>query len=321
MLEDDGFDAFIAEVAGADPGPTIDEFAETAVLEIDFDTYKAIGRMNASTLVHGDKSMRSLFRAINGKSKAATNAMQFGNKYHTLILEPEEFEDSFVVMPDFSTMPQNVTSKGDPSTSWATSFCKDSVADFNFQADLDGKQVITQAEYDKAMEMLQSIVSTPRAVEIIRSSRRELTLFCEIDDVPMKCRIDLCGKSLADLKGTNDATPSKFGRTCANMRYDFKMAIYREAFKQNFSYVPKVELIAVETQGDFDCVVYPMPEEILDAGFVRVRNVIRQYKECLDSGVWPGIDRGRRTVDLAWPVWGLPEEDSDDGLDWGDSDE
>lgn len=283
-------------------------------LQIGFDEYCQIDRMNASTLVHGCKSMLSLKRAIDGGQREPTPAMQFGNKYHTLVLEPEEFEATYCVMPNFATMPGNMTGNGTPSTSWGTKFCKERKEEFEAAAECAGRKVITREQYDRGLAMCEAIATNEFASQLIAEGRKESTLLGEISGVPFKCRLDLRGgDSITDLKGTNNAAAVAFGRTAANLHYGFKLAIYREVYCQHFDVIPAVYLIAVETDGDFDCCVYQMPEDMLDAGLKEVWRVLEQYKRCLDEDKWPGVDQGESPVPLFVPNWAMPE---DDNLEW-----
>ncbi|MEM0925977.1 MAG: PD-(D/E)XK nuclease-like domain-containing protein [Planctomycetota bacterium] len=282
--------------------------------QLDFECYRQIDRMNASTLVHGCKSMLSLKRAIDWPKDEPTSAMQFGHKYHSLILEPEDFERRFCVMPNYSVMPENVTAKKAPTTSWATKFCKDSKAKFIAEAESSGQEVITREEYDRGLAMCEAIAENEMASELITTARKEVTLLGEISGIPFKCRIDLLGESfIADLKGTANAAPVAFGRSAANLRYGFKLSIYREVFRQNFLSMADVFLVAVESAGDFDCCVYQVPDAVLDQGISDAVRVIDQFKECQASGNWPGVDRGEAPVQLYVPNWAMPE---DDAVDW-----
>lgn len=77
--------------------------------------------------------------------------------------------------------------------------------------------------------------------------------------------------------------------------------------------MPEVKIIAQEVGGDFDNCLIPIPEIILENAMTRVRGVLRQYKQCLDSGRWPGVDGGNDEIDLYLPQWAM--EDAED-LDW-----
>ena len=287
-----------------------------------FGDYCQIERMNPSTLVHGRTSMRALKYAMQGRTKEPTQAMQFGNKYHCMILEPEEFEATFLVMPNYANDPENVVvsgpTKGDRSYSWATKFAKEAKQSFETMAELDGKQVITRQEYDDGLYMCESVMAKPSAANIITTCKREVTLLGEIGGVEFKGRLDLCGDGIiADLKGTRSVEVEKFGKDFVSLDYGMKLAIYQELYRQNFaSGTPTVKVIAVQTAAPFDCVVYSSLQPSLELGMKQALAIIGKLRQSKATGVWHGVDCGLEELALYVPNWAMPEDEYQ--LDWED---
>ena len=195
------------------------------------DEYEAIDAMNASTLVHGLKSMWALKWYVD-MGMRETPALQFGQQYHELVLEPEEFEKRFIIKPAFHLYPENHTwiprskYEKDPgkytvlersekqvkvrSQSASTTWCKEKVK--VFAKEEAGKEFMEEAKYHDAMNMVQGIGRNPLAMSTIRGSEREVTVRGEIEGVPFKGRIDLRHQEgFADIKGTPDVSEKKFG--------------------------------------------------------------------------------------------------------------
>lgn len=276
-----------------------------------FDEYRAMQGMNASTLVKGNKSMLALKNAMDGTS-SQTRAMATGTTVHAMVLEPELFAEKFAVMPAFNLMEENVTAKGDRSTNWGTAFCKQRSQEFLRECQQNGITVVSREDYDIGMRIIEAIGANDAAKEMVANCEKEVVLTGEIGGVVCKARLDLCGDSLiSDLKTTSDCSPHAFGRTAANLRYGFRLGFYAALWRQNFSGDPSVHMIAVETAGDFDCCVYDVPEAVLDDGLVQARRLIDRYKECLESGVWPGVDGGDRSLDLWVPNWAMPDDEEE----------
>ena len=283
-------------------------------LRISFEEYREIDRMNASTLAKGKKSMLALKNAMDGKAEEKSDALQFGNKYHSMILEPEKFERVFCVMPNFAAMEQNCDKKGNQSESWATTFCKESKWHFEQQAGMKKMEVITREEYDTGLSMVESVNANKFAGSLLSMSEKEVTLLGEIDQVPFKCRLDLCNPGfIADIKGCGSAAANAFGKSAAEYGYSFQLAIYREIWQQNFQGEPDVFLIAIEKGGDFDCCVYEVPEAAMDHSRKEVSRILADMKKCQATGVWPGVDRGESPLPLYVPNWAMPD---DDDLEW-----
>lgn len=77
--------------------------------EIPWNEYTRIERMNPSTLVAGIKSMRHLFIRMRDGFGEPSDPMRFGTGLHALLLESEDFESRFCVMPDFHKDEGNTT--------------------------------------------------------------------------------------------------------------------------------------------------------------------------------------------------------------------
>ena len=90
-----------------------------SVLNIPFDEYRELDLMNASVLVKGRKSMKEL-RHAKEVGFVATDKMRFGSGVHCLLLEPEQFDATYAVVPDFHLDRGNLTKDGEQSTSKAT---------------------------------------------------------------------------------------------------------------------------------------------------------------------------------------------------------
>lgn len=277
-----------------------------------WDEYTRIERMNPSTLVAGIKSMRHLFIRMRDGFGEPSDPMRFGTGLHALLLEPDEFESRFCVMPDFHKDELNTTGKGERSDSKATKYYKEQVA--SFHRENSGKQIVTREQYDRMLFAIESIRSKPAVMELVESSQKEVTIYGEIDGVACKGRVDLLSPVvLADLKTTADVSPRAFGRTFANLHYGFKMAMYRELVRQNAG-DREVKVIAQETAGDFDTVLYTVDSIILDNAMGRVRSVIADMKAARESGEWHGVDRGMSECVLLVPNWAMTDEES--GIDW-----
>jgi len=283
--------------------------------------YVAFKKMNASTIVQARHSMRRLLRVMREGFKEQTDAMRTGSGLHALLLEPQEFEQRFVVMPDFHLDEQNLREpkrKDEPladrrTDSKATKYYKAQCQQFYFEN--QGKEVLTRSEYDRCLYAIEQIHSRPEMVSILERCGRnkEITVEGVIDDVEFKGRIDFMNPEwLGDLKSCRTVEKRKFGYSFTEFSYAHRMAIYRELIRQNTNTTRKVCLICQEVDGDFDNALVEIPGEVLDDAFDEVRNLVAKYKACLEYGVWPGVDGGSDWYELE-----LPPKRFDDKFDWG----
>jgi len=242
--------------------------------------------------------------------------MRIGTGVHALLLEPEQFASRFVIMPDYHLDEDNVTGKGERSESKATSYYKSRCREF-CTANRD-KLILSQDDFNKSLTCISALRRRPAIRKHLEGANTEVTVLGEIEGVEFKGRIDILKpNAIVDLKTTNDVTPRLFGRTFANFHYAEKLAIYRELVRQNSVGIRDVFIIAQEPDGDFDNCVIPIPEVVLDNGLERVQRLVRDYKQCLATDVWPGVDRGEDEVALYVPQWAM-EDAGDELVEWSE---
>jgi len=288
--------------------------------------YCQVKRMNPSTLVAGCKSMLSLRNLMRDGFREETNAMRMGSGAHALLLEPDQFEERFCVMPDFHLHRLNMReakNKGETdedrrTDSKATKFYKKQVA--LFVADNPDKTILTREQYDQCLRAIEAIWDRPKMRELVESSAKEVTIYGEICGVDCKSRLDLLSSyphklKIGDLKNTVSVHKRDFGKTFMRLRYDFKLAFYRDMVRQNVenSGNIEVELITQELSGDFDNALVSVPAIVLDNAWDKVVEVIQEYKRCRETDRWPGVDKGEEYYELDIPNWAM---DGDEEFDW-----
>lgn len=275
--------------------------------DVSWHDYLAIKRMNPSTLVHGRKSMLHLKQAIDKKIED-TEAMRFGRGIHCLCLTPDEFEEMFAVMPDFHLDEGNKKADGsDPDSPKATKYYRE--AKRQWEASIN-KDILRREQYDEILMMIESLHSKPKVREIFERAgeNREVTLEGEICGVPMKGRVDLLTTDLIpDIKTCRSILSRKFGSDCAEMGYNFKSALYQELVRQN-SCDRQCVYIAVEKSAPYDVCVRPIPDDLLAVKLRQAKKILERYKQCLESGIWPGVDQGNDDELLYVPDYEYEEE-------------
>jgi hypothetical protein len=150
--------------------------------------------------------------------------------------------------------------------------------------------------------------------ELVKSSAKEVTVYGEILGVECKGRLDLLNHTtIADLKTTPNVHKRKFGRVFSDLHYAFKLAFYRELVRQNWGGEHEVQLITQELTGDFDNALVEVPAIVLDNAWTKVVQVMQDYKRCLETNRWPGVDKGEDYYELYVPNWAMG---GDEEFDW-----
>jgi exodeoxyribonuclease VIII len=159
-----------------------------------------------------------------------------------------------------------------------------------------GVEPISASLWSKATHIATALLDHPIAGDIVRNSRREVSVFddyhTERGIIRRKGRLDLVtsGNCLADIKTTVDARPDVFLRSIWKFGYDIQAHSYRDIWnaqnpgdiKDNFL------LIAIEKAPPFDLMVHQLDWSILEEGRIKYERLITTYAECVKTNTWPG---------------------------------
>lgn len=104
-----------------------------------------------------------------------TPALKFGTLLHTMVLEPDEVENRYAVLPKFAT-------KAETGLTIVQS-------NKNFYADNAGKLIVDATDMAKAKRMAKNVRAI--AGDIIDAGIKERSLFVDLDGIVCKCRLDI----------------------------------------------------------------------------------------------------------------------------------
>jgi hypothetical protein len=233
-----------------------------------------------------------------------------GTLAHCATLEPDEFDARYAVIPDGA--PSRPTSR-----QWnAKNPSSDSVASMrwwtSFEADNEGKTVITAEQHAVAWAQAQSLRALPEVAELMSNGRPEVSGYW-IDQTTgelCRCRPDWehpCSQSdviLLDVKTYGDASPGEFARQVARKGYHRQDAWYSHGYEQASGRAVRAFIFAaVEDQWPFGACAYMLDEESRAKGHEENRTLLDRYAECRRTGVWPGYSPGIELISL--PRWRL----------------
>ena len=205
-----------------------------------------------------------------------------GSAFHKLVLEPDTFNDEFVVMP----LIDRRTKAG-----------KDMYAQF-VQENIN-KEIITQDQYEIICEMRDSVTSNKYARALLNGNREHS--FYTQDKLTkefIKARPD-CYRTvqdrivITDLKSCRSAVTEDFMRDAIKFNYDLQAYMYTntvssvmEIPKENIDFV----FIAVEKKAPYMINILQADQFVLERGEALFREYIGKYHECKESGNWYGLN-------------------------------
>lgn len=207
----------------------------------------------------------------------------FGSLFHTLTLEPDEFDARYIVAPDVDRR----TKEG-----------KDAYA--RFQMNAGSREVVTVDDYDRANRMADA---TRQAAGSLLAGEIERMVLWTRDGVPLKAKMDVLGEHIVDLKSTSADDEDSLIRAAWTYGYHISAAAYQEAaevvtgrkLEKHFIFVTKTE--------PHEVVVLKAGDEFMARGRAKWDAAVRLYAACREFDNWPGLASRIESGVLNPPRW------------------
>lgn len=224
---------------------------------------------------------KNILKEVERESKSA---MDFGTLAHTLFLEPEQFENEFVIAPKFDRRTKDGKAQA-----------------LAFEEANQGKILVDQEQVDEAHRIvanlkklssyadMQNHYGMPEASIFFVDPEFGLELRIRPDWHIAPCKSFPYGLIL-DLKTTTDARPHSFSKKCSDFGYDLSAAMYREGFQQYYQTdeKPPFLLLVAESSIPFNVKQYKASDLFLSVGEVRYRKSKELLAESLLINEWDG---------------------------------
>lgn len=161
------------------------------------------------------------------------------------------------------------------------------------------------AELRPVYGMAEAVLANPTARALFElPGHREVSVFSEIDGVPVRARFDALtdetptGRFGIDLKTTADsARGDVFTKTVAKFGYHLQEQWYRDTLGEDIRFA----FVVVETTAPYLVAVHELGLAYKDMGKTLGRVARNVYRECEQSGRWPGHPEEVQTLEP--PIW------------------
>lgn len=210
-----------------------------------------------------------------------TKALLFGSAAHKFILEPESFEDEYIIAPQFDRR----TKDG-----------RERFADFEAYCTRNNLTAISNDDLDQIERMAEAIQKSRLAAELL-TGRHEQAFFWNDDVTGERCKIKVdClttydGKPyIVDYKTTDSCEDGHFERSARKFGYQFQAGMYCEGLFQNTLEEHGFAFVAQEKTEPFAARVYICDPEWIRRGYDKFRELIGIYHECKQTGIWYGYE-------------------------------
>ena len=266
------------------------------LLDIPADQYHAHPAVGHSGLVRIMRSPAHYQEYVSNPPEP-TPAMQLGAAFHTALLEPERFDQTFVVAPKFDRR----TKEGKAAAeAW--------------EAENAGKTALTVDQMAAIEKMVASVRSHVGAANLLVSGVPEMSGFWTDPDtgIPCKCRPDwvvtMEGRqdwitAIVDIKTCRDASADGFARAIATLGYDVQAALYQDGIKAVTGRAVPFYFVAVETEPPFAVAAYKASDEVIEIGRAKYRAALQLLKWCRDNDQWPSYQPNGEIETINLPRW------------------
>jgi exodeoxyribonuclease VIII len=183
-----------------------------------------------------------------------------GSAIHSLILEPENFDNEFAVAPKVDKR----TTKG--KQEWN-----------DFKESSQGKTIIESDDFDNLIQLQKSVLSIPEVVKLLKDGVSEKSFFTTLQDgTKKKVRPDRLREDniIIDVKSCRDASPDAFKRDIATYKYYVQAAYYIDVLGAK-----EFIFLAVEKEPPYMVGLYVLTPEDLDRGRELIEKALKLSKQ------------------------------------------
>lgn len=228
-----------------------------------------------------------------------TEAMRKGTLLHMGVLEPEKFKNSYAIEPeeiDGQPINRRIKAHREFLDHWRQTS--------------EGKIFIRQSDMDSLINMFNAIAMHKYAKQFLTGGTPEVEAYGEWDGVKLKGKCDYLvdlpgfGRTVVDLKKTQDASFKGFERSIYNYSYHLQAKIYTHLFKADSFF-----FIAVEDNGTPICPIgiYRASDVLIEKGEQMLSRLIKKYQQCEQTGEYHGYTD--HFADISLPAWSVAQEE------------
>ncbi len=250
-----------------------------------------------------------------------TPAKILGNAIHVSILEPERFEKEYVREPNKKDYPNCLDTLDDykkackeldlPVTGTKAvlknhllggGYLENEFWDERYKLLVGDKKVLSESDWRITKAITSRVRKHPAASELFKYGQAEQSIFWTDSNTGVKCkgRIDWLGEIknieynpfIVDLKSTTDASPEGFQRSITKYRYYVQAAMYLDGLQTITGLHQETFVFAAwEKHSPYASALYYATPEMIEAGRLEYKRLLKIYAKCLESDTWPGYSQ------------------------------
>jgi len=202
-----------------------------------------------------------------------TEAFVLGDLVHTRTLEPELFDEKFVIAPRIDRR----TTKGKAEY-------------LIFEMESKGKTLVKPETLEISNGMTESLLANTTVSDLLRNAKMEKSIYWKHEPTGLICkaRPDIWqGRIVSDLKTTQDAGYRGFQSSAYKFGYFLQAAMIYEALKSLGEPFHNFVFICVEKTAPYSIGLYMLDDEALQFGIDMFHSLMERLAESFHTNKWP----------------------------------
>lgn len=205
--------------------------------------------------------------------RKTTAALMMGSLIDCLVLTPERYESTYVIMPNF-----DLRKKGQ----------KEAMAEW-VEAN-KGKTHIEQWQLDDARLIRDKIYKNPISAYLLstkKSVQKQLKWIDKDTGLPMIAYLDLeCEAAIADLKSAASADPKEFARASMNWNYPLQDGVYTSGYNAIYHKHPPFYNIVIEKEQPLGVSCLKATADYIEYGKQQFHKLLQEFKYCMEENLF-----------------------------------
>lgn len=180
--------------------------------------------------------------------------------------------------------------------SWRTNAAKEA----REKAREAGETPLLVADYLRVCDMAAELRKVALIRQLMDGGQPEVSAFCtdEATGVMRRSRFDLLDDLIVDYKTAMSAEPGAFGRAAASFGYHMQAAWYEQIALDLGLKVRGFLFVVQEKTAPYLTSVCELVPDATARGAELNRRALERFRDCTESGMWPGYGDGIASVDI-----------------------
>lgn len=245
------------------------------------DYHKAEG-VSASMLDQLRKSPAHLKSYMDGELREESDALTLGTAIHRYVLEPDTWEGACHIKP------AGMDFRSKEGRAWEKAH--------------GDKPIITDTDANIIARVRDAVWREPVVRALLSGGYAEQSLFVADEHGTLrKSRFDYIatsGNVIPDLKTCRSASADDFEKSIDRYAYWIRAAFYLDNANLAGMNKDTFVFICVETVPPYLVAVYQLNDMVMEAGRTIYQRDLQVYRNCVETGRWPGYHSGIKEIGL-----------------------